>query len=95
MLACSQSTEISTEVPVCIQLMLDDQDPFVEIKTVQVQEVAGELHYWVNTDATHWDGVEDIVNNQCERLCQFCGECLFPECTKQYKDNKWTIIWEK
>jgi hypothetical protein len=56
--------------------------------------VDGELHYWLNTDFTHFDGVEYVVNMECDTLCSFCGECYPPECSFEYEFDAWRVIWE-
>ncbi len=93
--ACSKSKqEISRSIPSCIQAVIEDPDLSKDIKTVRVQENASELQYWINTDFTHFDGVEYILNSTCDTVCIMCGECLPPECLEDYSEE-WLTIWEK
>lgn len=93
--ACAKEDEkISTSIPTCIQNIINDEELSKTLKTVQVQELRGELHYWLNTDFRHFDGVEYIVNNKCDTICSFCGECIPAECSFDYNQD-WIKIWEK
>jgi len=91
--SCSKAT-IDTDIPVCIQDILDDSELSSDVKTIRVQENSTELEYWINTDFTFFDGVEYIVSAQCDTLCAFCGECFPGACTNDY-DDTWVVIWEK
>lgn len=84
---------IDTTIPNCIQNIINDSNSTNQLKTVRVQEVNKELHYWLNTDYAHFDGVEYIVNSKCDTICGVCGECLPPDCSENYNEN-WVIIWE-
>ncbi|HRX29532.1 MAG TPA: hypothetical protein P5235_09100 [Saprospiraceae bacterium] len=93
--SCTKSdAPIDTSIPNCIQEIIDDPNLSKDLKTVRVQNVNKELHYWLNTDFTHFDGVEYIINSRCDTICGFCGECIPADCSKEY-DEIWTIIWEK
>lgn len=95
LVSCGKSEiEIDTTIPVCIQNTIDDTILSMDLKTVRVQNVDNELHYWMNTGVTHFDGVEYIVNSKCDTICSFCGECIPSECSENY-DNNWKVIWER
>jgi hypothetical protein len=91
----SCTSNYKEDIPDCIQEIIDNDISPVPIKTIQVQKIKGELHYWLNTDASHWDGGEFIVNNICDTVCVICGECFLPECYDDYDFSAWEIIWEK
>ena len=91
----SCTKEVSKELPPCIKNITEDSVKSVSLKTVKVQRVRGELHYWLNTDYRHMDGLEFIVNEQCDTLCSFCGECIPAECIDDYCEDDWVTIWEK
>lgn len=95
LLACNKP-EVSREMPDCIQKILEDStyrfDPILEVR---VQNWRGELTYWLNTDARHYDGVEFIVNNQCDTICTYCGFCEPRPCSKKYPLTDWVTIWKK
>jgi hypothetical protein len=78
-----------TDLPACIDT---DQIKSV-VKTIRTQTVNGERHYWLNTDFNQFDGAEFIVNQNCDTVCVFCGECNPPPCTLNYKYEAWKQIW--
>ena len=90
--ACTNTEE---SLPQCIEDILEDQNLSTDIKTVKLQEVNGEKHYWLNTDHMYFDGVEFIVNEICDTVCGLCGECFPPDCYYDYDMSKWEIIWSK
>ena len=84
------------KLPDCIQELIDSEEGD-DLKTIQRQEVNGEFHYWLNTDARHADGNEDFVNDFCETECFIIGNPYpsLPECLQNYHYNEWEIIWER
>lgn len=84
------------KLPDCIQELIDSEEGD-DLKTIQCQEVNGEFHYWLNTDARHADGNEDFVNDSCETLCSIFGNPdVFPlDCLRNYNYDTWEIIWER
>lgn len=86
---------ILPDVPSCIAEIIDDPILSASLKTVRVQELDNELHYWLNTDFVEVDGEEFIVNAQCDTLCFYCGFCVPPDCTSDYTIDDWETIWEK
>ncbi len=82
-------------VPPCIREIVRDDSQDGKIKTVQAQAVNGEIHFWINTDARHYDGSEIIVNSTCQTVCGYCGECVQGECADLYIYEDWEIVWEK
>lgn len=85
--------DLST-VPNCIQDIIDDVDLSASLKTLRVQELDNEFHYWLNTDFMQADGREFIVTAACDTICSFCGFCLPAACASDYDDDNWTTIWE-
>ena len=95
LMACNSSDiPIDTNIPICVQKILDSAESRVDLRTVRVQVLDNELHYWLNTDFTFFDGVEYIVNSSCDTICSFCGECFQAECATEY-DDSWITIWEE
>ena len=82
-------------VPICVSDIINDPILSLSLKTVRVQELDNELHYWLNTDFVEVDGSEFIVNDQCDTLCFLCGFCVPPDCASDYDDANWTTIWEE
>lgn len=91
--SCNRDKIIDTPIPTCIQEIIDNPERSADLKTIKVQKSGNQLHYWLNTDATTFDGSELIVNNSCDTICHFCGECTPPKCTKRYNHNNWETIW--
>lgn len=93
--ACSKNQPGDTDtIPTCIQSIIDQEiqrlDPLLTVKS---QVIDGESHYWLNTDAVHYDGSEYIVNQNCDTVCYFCGECNPLACSAEYDYEKWVTIW--
>jgi len=94
--ACNKSNgPIDTSIPICVQEILDNVELSKDIRTVRVQELDNELHYWLNTDFVRFDGVEAIVNMNCDTICSFCGFCAPAKCSSEYDEEEWITIWEK
>lgn len=85
----------NSNLPTCIQAIIKDNQRNKDLKTVRVQKVNGVSFYWLNTDATTYDGTEAIVNSRCDTVCFFCGECIYPECLEQFEDREWHLVWSK
>ena len=93
--ACTKNRVLErSEIPSCIQDLIEEDSEIKSIKTVKSQELNGVNHYWINTDAMHFDGIEIIISSSCDTLCLFCGECLLPPCVNEYT-NEWVNIWEQ
>lgn len=86
---------IDTKLSTCMENFLSDKVLSASLKTIRVQNVNGEPHYWLNTDFTQFDGAEYIINKNCDTICSFCGECIPLACSYNYHYEKWQIIWQK
>ena len=91
----SDNTPSNLMVPECIDVLLEDSLIMASMETIRVQVENEEHHYWLNTDARHADGIEFIVNSKCDTVCALCAECIPPDCSKDYEEDEWMIIWEK
>jgi len=85
---------ISPELPSCIENILTDPEVSGTVQLISAQNVKGRIHYLLSTGVTQSDGVEFVVNNYCDTVCSYCGECWPAECTKWY-DESWQVIWRK
>lgn len=90
--ACSNSEKFSSELPECVDEITRDTINNSSLKSVEMMYLKGEHHYWLKTDYTFFDGIEYIVNSQCDTICLFCGECTNPLCIKQYEKGTWETI---
>ncbi|MGE5357173.1 MAG: hypothetical protein ACM3PT_13150 [Deltaproteobacteria bacterium] len=92
---CKDENCDASKLPDCIQQMIDvvgDAPPFNSVKRQKVDE---EYHYWLNTGAMAWDGVEYIVNCDCDTVCEIGGFRPPQDCSKNFDFDKWEIVWEK
>ena len=75
----------------CIQERIDT---FWGINVVQA-EVNGENWYLFHDGSIHLDGVELILNEQCDTVCFDCGECAVPDCIFEFYAAEKDTIWEQ
>ena len=87
---------VDTSVPSCINDLLD-QDVLEarSILTVRVQKLGTDHHYWLNTGFRAFDGIEYIVDTNCDTVCSLCGFCIPETCSEFYPIENWQIIWQK
>ncbi len=91
-LSCESESQLKiTSIPDCVQSMID-KDTNGDILTIRVKTSNGVYNYWINTDARTWDGIEEIVNEQCDVVCTVGGQ-LNPDRCFEY--NNWKVIWKK
>lgn len=88
-------SELSLDMPTCIESLIMDQEASKNLRTVKVQLVDGKHAYWLNTDLSVADGIEAIVSSQCDTVCTYCGFCEPRPCSKKYPLNDWVTIWKK
>ncbi len=98
--ACNEEAEdltpedASGDLPTCIgQLVASDNS----ILAVRVQPVEEQLHYWLNTGAMAYDGVEYVVSDHCDTLCTIGGLRLVgtgPECATKYT-GEWRDVYTR
>jgi hypothetical protein len=79
----------------CLEEKLEAFKASEEAVSIRTQIVEEETHYWLNTNALTWDGVEYILNEDCDTICTFCGKCIPADCVNVYDPNNWNTIWEK
>ncbi|MBP7273402.1 MAG: hypothetical protein KA974_06150 [Saprospiraceae bacterium] len=91
---CECEHDPEPNMPECITAQIW-QDKSGIIKTISVQTVNGQRHYWINTDAQNSDGIEYIVDENCTQVCYICGECAAPDCLNNYTYTDWVTIWQR
>jgi hypothetical protein len=91
--SCEKTKNCSDQLPDCINEILQNASKSKDIKTIKVQSVKEECHYWLNTGAMNYDLVEYIVDSKCDTVCFYCGECEPPECSDDHPFDKWETIW--
>lgn len=83
--------DLDSTLPPCINEIIQSS---LYWSRVESQIHNGQQVYWLKSDVIA-DVQESIINNQCEILCSYCGECEPARCAKKYKNNKWETIWER
>lgn len=93
---CNHDTDDLKNLPLpdCIDNMLSNSPRAADLQTIRAHKLGGEIHYWLNTDFMQMDGVEYIVNMNCDTICGFCGYCLPSPCAKAYCGD-WQVIWKR
>ncbi len=94
MLSCAKSSCLTEEIPDCIQDIIQNYSSHPTLQSVQTQLINEIQHYWLQTGAISYDGVEYIVNSSCDTVCYLCGECMPPSCSLKYGQD-WKVIWKK
>lgn len=97
---CKKSDDDGTISPClgaspCLEAKLESFKTQPDAAAIKTQIVGGETHYWLNTNATWYDGVEYILGECCDTVCFFCGQCQIPACNDDYINSNWETIWEK
>ncbi|MFK7933685.1 MAG: hypothetical protein AB8G22_09250 [Saprospiraceae bacterium] len=69
-------------------------DAFAGINVVQAN-IKGEHWYLFHDGSVHSDGVEFILNQQCDTVCLDCGECAPPDCIFEFYAAEKDTIWEQ
>lgn len=91
--SCSSSEIEEDNIPFCVLAefnSLKDDNQFLKIRRQMIND---EYHFWINTGANAYDGDEDIVDSNCDVVCQYRG--WFPaECIDQYEFERWEVILE-
>lgn len=88
--SCERS--LDSELPPCIQEIIDADTWSHSIETIRVQKVKKELHYWMNTGVGSLDGREYFLNSQCDTICWTTS--FNPSvCDEDYDHQKWQTIW--
>ncbi|MEM7105697.1 MAG: hypothetical protein AAF502_21345 [Bacteroidota bacterium] len=73
-------------LPECIAEITDD-DSTLQIET---QEVNNEIHYRLNDGFAN--GVEYIINSECDTVCYLPFGLVFIPCLQDYRDP-WEPLW--
>lgn len=92
--ACEHENECDGNLEPCLEAKFEEFKASASAISIRKQEVNEENYYWFNDGSTAWDGVEYILNESCDTVCYFCGECQVPTCLDDYTDD-WEVVWEK
>lgn len=82
------------KLPACIEQKVKE-DTTEGKMVVQKMTVGGTDHYWLNSGAAAYDGVEYIFDANCKEVCQTGGFRMPKDCMKAYEGGKWEVVWEE
>ena len=57
--------------------------------------VNGIDHYWLQSGAAAYDGIEFIYDANCKEVCKTGGMRKPLDCMKAYEAGKWELVWEE
>jgi hypothetical protein len=58
--------------------------------------VGGADHYWLQSGAATYDGIEYVFDANCKEVCQMGGfRQKQPDCQKAYDKATWAVVWEE
>jgi hypothetical protein len=100
--ACSKadnthcSEEPNENISQCIKEKVEEfKTDMLSIAVFKISD--DECLYYFNSKIGLSDGPQYILNNQCDTVCEICGECFSPSCAKKLlkKLNKDKFVWKK
>ncbi len=62
---------------------------------VHKMAVNGVDHYWLQSGAAAYDGIEFIYDANCKEVCKTGGMRKPMDCMKAYENGKWELVWEE
>jgi hypothetical protein len=92
---CHKDSLHQTDLPECIQNMINDLNVNSKLLSISTQTVSGEVFYRLNTGALAYDGCDYVINAQCDTVCTLCGFQMPQECWNKYEEKQWKLIWQK
>ena len=93
--SCKKNCDDDAPLNACLESKLEAYKASQDAKTIKTQIVDCETHFWLNTDARFHDGLEYILNENCDTACVFGGFSLPQPCEGVYDWDNWKTIWEK
>jgi len=95
--ACNNDDNGLSNLPDCVQDIVNTDSANETLRTVKKQVFNDEDHYWLNTGDMELDGVEFVVNSECDTICSLGGfyphPIPIPEACGNF-DN-WEVVWEQ
>lgn len=93
--SCCKKNDDGNDPSPCLQEKLEAFKLEPDAVSIRTQTVNGETHYWLNDNASTYDGYEDILNENCEIVCKIGGKHIPFPCIEDYNFEDWVIIWQK
>lgn len=97
--SCGKETPCTCSIKLspCLESKFEDfkkNNP--EAKEIVAIPKNGGYLFWLKTDASFYDGTEDIINKNCEVECVICGECAQSgACVEGIDKNSYISYWKK
>jgi hypothetical protein len=82
------------KLPDCIMALVA-ADKVEGKMNVHKMSVNGIDHYWLQSGAAAYDGIELIYDANCKEVCKTGGMRKPLDCMKAYEAGKWELVWEK
>ncbi|MCC6726122.1 MAG: hypothetical protein IT258_16565, partial [Saprospiraceae bacterium] len=82
------------KLPDCIAALVaadKEQSKMSVLKT----NVNGTDHYWLQSGAAAYDGIELIYDANCKEVCKSGGMRQPMPCMKVYEGKQWELVWEE
>lgn len=93
--SCCKKTVEASDPSSCLTAKLEEFKLQSDAVSIRTQNVNDEKHYWLNTDARAYDGIEYVLNNACDTVCEIGGFRIPPTCESNYNFDNWVVIWQK
>ncbi len=82
------------KLPDCIKALVD-ADKVEGRMMVRKMNISGVDHYWLQSGAAAYDGIELIYDANCKEVCKTGGMRKPLDCMKVYEAGKWELVWEE
>ncbi len=100
--ACNRDDDLAPvgaleDAPPCVQEFVGSINSIDRIYPpwyVRAQRIGAETHYWLDTGAPAWDGIDRVVDGNCNEVCSFGGFRLALACEADYDTKAWIEIWK-
>ncbi|MEO0899109.1 MAG: hypothetical protein AAFY71_22040 [Bacteroidota bacterium] len=80
------------DLPACVQDYIENADGSQKQHPIKAQRLGFKRYYWLNTGAMAFDGLEYIVDADCDTACSM-GGLLPPSCDLDFDNNNWEQVW--
>ncbi|MBI1227562.1 MAG: hypothetical protein GC192_20180 [Bacteroidetes bacterium] len=83
------------KLPDCIMKQIENNRVAQGRMVVYKMTVNGSDHYWLQSGAAAYDGIEFIYDANCKEVCKTGGMRKPLDCMKAYENGKWGLVWEE
>lgn len=86
------------QLPDCIMELVKADKEEAKMSVYKI-EVNGNTHYWLQSGAAAYDGLEYIYEvdkaGKCKEACSMGGHRMPIPCAKVYEGKQWELVWEE